>query len=190
MARVLSAFPRQQARRHELKPAAVAIYASERAGASTLLLTRRATGLRAHSRQRALPDDRDDAGERAANAALRQLEEEVGLRLHPDGVLGVLNDYVTGYLGDPGGLLGRRRRPSGRRQGSRRHHHVPLEASISNRVHQHPGIPAILDGTQTEIVVLGDSAGAPYCGRHRRCEPGFSACAIAKGLNIGSGESA
>jgi 8-oxo-dGTP pyrophosphatase MutT (NUDIX family) len=72
-------------------------------GATALLLTRRAAGLRAHGSQWALPGGRCDPGETPAVAALRELHEEVGLELAPDAVLGVLDDYPTrsGYLITP-----------------------------------------------------------------------------------------
>src|ERR1700735_2191009 len=71
--------------------------------ATALLLTRRAASLRAHGSQWALPGGRCDAGETPAEAALRELHEEVGLGLAPDAVLGVLDDYPTrsGYLITP-----------------------------------------------------------------------------------------
>jgi 8-oxo-dGTP pyrophosphatase MutT (NUDIX family) len=89
-----------------LKRAAVAIAltgASSGAGETTLLLTRRAAGLRAHRAQWALPGGRCDAGETQLDAALRELHEELGLELRPDAVLGLLDDYPTrsGYLITP-----------------------------------------------------------------------------------------
>jgi 8-oxo-dGTP pyrophosphatase MutT (NUDIX family) len=64
-------------------------------GDAAVVLTRRASGLRRHSGQFALPGGRIDDGETPAEAALRELEEEVGLRLAADRVLGTLDDYVT-----------------------------------------------------------------------------------------------
>jgi 8-oxo-dGTP pyrophosphatase MutT (NUDIX family) len=89
-----------------LKRAAVAIAlvaAGDASGATALLLTRRAADLRAHGSQWALPGGRCDAGETPAQAALRELHEEVGLKLAPDAVLGLLDDYPTrsGYLITP-----------------------------------------------------------------------------------------
>jgi len=71
--------------------------------AAALLLTRRAEGLRSHGGQWALPGGRCDAGETPIQATLRELDEELGLRLSPDQVLGILDDYPTrsGYLITP-----------------------------------------------------------------------------------------
>jgi 8-oxo-dGTP pyrophosphatase MutT (NUDIX family) len=88
-----------------LKRAAVAIALTRGEGGSeaAFLLTRRAAGLRAHSAQWALPGGRCDHGETQAQAALRELHEELGLRLDERDVLGVLDDYPTrsGYLITP-----------------------------------------------------------------------------------------
>jgi 8-oxo-dGTP pyrophosphatase MutT (NUDIX family) len=89
-----------------LKRAAVAVAlvdAGDGSGETALLLTRRASGLRAHSSQWALPGGRCDAGETPVMGALRELHEELGLELGPDDVLGQLDDYPTrsGYLITP-----------------------------------------------------------------------------------------
>jgi 8-oxo-dGTP pyrophosphatase MutT (NUDIX family) len=89
-----------------LKRAAVAIAlvdAGDGSGGTALLLTLRASGLRAHSSQWALPGGRCDAGETPVMGALRELHEELGLELKPDDVLGQLDDYPTrsGYLITP-----------------------------------------------------------------------------------------
>jgi 8-oxo-dGTP pyrophosphatase MutT (NUDIX family) len=70
---------------------------------AALVLTRRAGGLRSHAGQWALPGGRIDAGETPERAALRELDEEVGLRLGADSVLGRLDDFATrsGYVITP-----------------------------------------------------------------------------------------
>ena len=88
-----------------LKRAAVAVALTDdqASGGTALLLTLRASGLRAHSNQWALPGGRCDEGETPAEAALRELHEELGLELGADDVLGLLDDYPTrsGYLITP-----------------------------------------------------------------------------------------
>ena len=88
-----------------LKRAAVvvALTQSEAGTGTSFLLTRRAAGLRSHSAQWALPGGRCDAGETQAQAALRELHEELGLELGEGEVLGLLDDYPTrsGYLITP-----------------------------------------------------------------------------------------
>ena len=89
-----------------LKRAAVAIVlveADDAPGGTALLLTLRAAELRAHRGQWALPGGRFDEGETSIEASLRELDEELGLRLGPPDVLGLLDDYPTrsGYLITP-----------------------------------------------------------------------------------------
>jgi 8-oxo-dGTP pyrophosphatase MutT (NUDIX family) len=88
-----------------LKRAAVAfaLTSADAGGGTAFLLTRRAAGLRAHSSQWALPGGRCDQGESQAEAALRELYEELGVKLGERDVLGLLDDYPTrsGYLITP-----------------------------------------------------------------------------------------
>jgi 8-oxo-dGTP pyrophosphatase MutT (NUDIX family) len=107
IADLCAAFARQEpaGAAPELKRAAVAITltAADHPGETAFLLTRRASGLRAHRAQWALPGGRCDAGETEVQSALRELHEELGLALGPDAVLGLLDDYPTrsGYLITP-----------------------------------------------------------------------------------------
>lgn len=73
------------------------------AGGAAFLLCRRAATLNRHGGQWALPGGRVDPGETAEETALRELEEELGLTLGHDAVLGRLDDYVTrsGYVITP-----------------------------------------------------------------------------------------
>jgi 8-oxo-dGTP pyrophosphatase MutT (NUDIX family) len=107
IARACAAFTRlpENEQPPALKRAAVAIAltASGEGRDTALLLTLRASSLRAHRGQWALPGGRCDAGETVVEAALRELDEELGLRLASDAVLGQLDDYPTrsGYLITP-----------------------------------------------------------------------------------------
>ena len=89
-----------------LKRSAVAITLLETqdgSGIAGFLLTRRAESLRAHGGQWALPGGRCDQDETLIAAVLRELDEEVGLRLGESEVLGLLDDYPTrsGYCISP-----------------------------------------------------------------------------------------
>ena len=80
-----------------LRPAAVAvvIVGGGTNGEACVLLTRRPEHLNRHGGQFALPGGRLDDGETPITAALRELEEELGLSLGAENILGTLDDYPT-----------------------------------------------------------------------------------------------
>lgn len=126
----LAAFQRTAADRPDLKQASVAVCILADNAGDTLLITRRARGLRNHPGQWALPGGRRDAGESVEDAALRELAEETGLEAGPESVLGVLDDYATrsGYLMTPVVVWGGQDRGQLRRNASEvaRMHLIPL----------------------------------------------------------------
>ena len=73
------------------------------AGGAAFLLCRRASRMNRHAAQWALPGGRVDPGETAEITALRELDEELGVSLPADAVLGRLDDYPTrsGYVITP-----------------------------------------------------------------------------------------
>ncbi|WP_273735296.1 NUDIX hydrolase [Mycolicibacterium septicum] len=73
------------------------------AGGAAFLLCRRASRLNSHGGQWALPGGRVDHGESVTEAALRELNEEIGVELPEAAVLGLLDDYPTrsGYVVTP-----------------------------------------------------------------------------------------
>lgn len=107
MERNLACFERRAITLPDLRPAAVVIVVvPEEVGpdevgegtglaAGTVLLTRRAQGLRRHAGQYALPGGRLDAGETATAAALRELREELRLDLDERHIIGLLDDMPT-----------------------------------------------------------------------------------------------
>ena len=78
-----------------LRRAAVAIVVTSAPDSheACILLTRRPESLKRHSGQYALPGGMLDAGEDALQAGLREMEEEIGLTLHPSSMIGMLDDF-------------------------------------------------------------------------------------------------
>lgn len=82
-----------------LKRAAVLVPVVLREDQPTVLLTQRSELLRSHRGQVAFPGGRRDAGDRsAAENALREAEEEIGLPRSEVEVIGYLDDYPTSSL--------------------------------------------------------------------------------------------
>lgn len=84
--------------RHEIPGAdraAVAVTLVDRGGRAGYLFIRRALTLSHNAGQFALPGGRIDPGETPAEAALRELEEELGVTLPERAVLGELDDLPT-----------------------------------------------------------------------------------------------
>jgi len=100
-------FERQETSASEpLKRAAVAVTivaADDGSNRAAFILTERPSSMRNHAGQYALPGGRCDAGETVPQAALREIEEEIGLSIPESEVLGTLDDYVSrsGYLITP-----------------------------------------------------------------------------------------
>ncbi|MBO68572.1 MAG: coenzyme A pyrophosphatase [Acidiferrobacteraceae bacterium] len=76
---------------------------SETENETCFLLTRRAKTLSKHSGQYALPGGRLEIGESAHVAALRELQEEVGLKARKEHIIGKLDDFASrsGFLITP-----------------------------------------------------------------------------------------
>lgn len=101
----LAAYARNVQAPEGLKPAAVSIVLAPLGDQydTAFLLTRRAPRMSRHSGQFALPGGRVDPGETARDAAIRELQEEMGIEAGPGQVLGRLDDLPTrsGYLVTP-----------------------------------------------------------------------------------------
>jgi 8-oxo-dGTP pyrophosphatase MutT (NUDIX family) len=80
----------------DARPAAIGVVlVADDLGQACFVLTRRASTLRRHSGQWALPGGRIEPGETPMEAALREIHEEVGLALQPSAALGRLDDFLS-----------------------------------------------------------------------------------------------
>jgi len=92
----LDGFERRPHTDADLTHAAVAlVVVGDDAGNACFIITRRAARMKDHAGQWALPGGRLEPGESPTEAALRETDEEVGLRVAPGEVLGLLDDYPT-----------------------------------------------------------------------------------------------
>jgi len=160
----LAAFDRRAVAAEGRKGAAVAVVLlPDDEGRGCFLLTKRAPTLRAHTGQWALPGGRMDAGESPEGAALRELDEEVGLKLGAGTALGLLDDYPTrsGFVitpvvfwaDDPGAL-------SPNPAEVARVHLVPLEDLDAPDVPRFVSIPES-DRPVIQVPLLGSLIHAP-----------------------------
>ena len=88
----------------EIRPAAVLVPLVRRENGLTVLLTRRTAHLNEHAGQISCPGGRSEPGDAyAAETALREAAEEIGLAAERVEVLGELHEYVTvtGYRVTP-----------------------------------------------------------------------------------------
>lgn len=79
----------------DARPAAVLCAVFDRGGQAHVVLTRRSAALRSHTGEVAFPGGRLDPGEPAVDAALREAEEEVGIRPADVEVVGRLPPLAT-----------------------------------------------------------------------------------------------
>jgi 8-oxo-dGTP pyrophosphatase MutT (NUDIX family) len=78
-----------------LKPAAVAIVVMEGSGTPSVPIFQRTSDMSRHAGQMALPGGRLHQGESAAECAMRELHEELGLSVNPQDVVELLDDFDT-----------------------------------------------------------------------------------------------
>jgi len=148
----LAGFDRVAIEDGSLRRAAVAVtIAGDPEGKASFLITRRASKMKSHAGQWALPGGRIDSGESPEAAALRELQEEVGFSRADGDVLGLLDDYPSrsGFLITPVVVWGTAE-PS----------FSPQEAEVAS-VHlipldelEKPGVPRLIPGTEPERPII------------------------------------
>lgn len=78
-----------------LAPAAVSIVVMDGDRVPCVPIFQRTSNMSRHAGQMALPGGRLHEGESAEECAIRELHEELGLRVSPDDVVGLLDDFDT-----------------------------------------------------------------------------------------------
>jgi 8-oxo-dGTP pyrophosphatase MutT (NUDIX family) len=78
-----------------LKPAAVAIVVMDGGGTPSVPIFQRTSDMSRHAGQMALPGGRLHESETAEDCAIRELQEELGLSVGPQDVVGLLDDFDT-----------------------------------------------------------------------------------------------
>jgi len=91
----MAGFTHRQLPVTDLRAAAVCVAIAVQEGQPVVWLEERAATLRSHAGQFALPGGRIDPGETAEQAALRELEEELGVHAGPAQIVGRLDDFAT-----------------------------------------------------------------------------------------------
>lgn len=148
----LSSFERIAAPDEKLRHAGVAVaIVGNDAGRASFIITRRASTLKKHAAQWALPGGSLEPGESPEDAALRELFEEIGMTCAPSDVLGVLDDYPTrsGFLITPVVVWGPASptfTPNEREVASV--HLVPLDDLEA------PDVPRLIEGTDPDRPVI------------------------------------
>lgn len=137
----VESFERQPIADGELVRAAVAfVLVGNDEGEAAFIITQRPFTLRRHAGQWALPGGRADEDETITETALREVEEELGLELDTEGVVGLLDDFQSrsGFIITPVVVLGPER-PELHPSPAEVHaaHVVPLAALDT------PGVPTI-----------------------------------------------
>lgn len=91
----LRAFEREASAEVQTRAAVAVTIVLGEGGEASVPIFQRPARMRRHAGQMALPGGRVQAGEDVEAAALRELEEELGLVVPPDHVLGLLDDFDT-----------------------------------------------------------------------------------------------
>ena len=148
----LASFEREPGSAEGLRPAGVAVtVCGDTEGRACFLITRRSSKLKRHAGQWALPGGRMEPGETPAEAALRELTEEIGLVIPESEVIGLLDDYPTrsGFLITPVVVWGPATpvfTPDASEVSSV--HLIPLDAL------DEPDVPRLIDGEDPDRPVI------------------------------------